>query len=166
MAQEMVMGGNCLKESPISYLYWICWYMHVCISRQSYQLIIQYHTDFAPVNHNCSNVKEFSGHIWVYMIRYYTILHMGYQGQKKSGVHFTNNFSIVIQIWWKIGVSVTLLRRIILLQNLTCDMTALHYKLDESRIHFTLNLPYNGKIVDEMGPWSENINACWPASII
>ena len=76
-----------------------------------------------------------------------------------TGPHFTNDFSIVIQIQWKIGFSVTSMLSIISLQNFahaTSAQLSWHvqnfYNLDESRMIFPTNLNNDGKIVREMGP--------------
>ena len=83
--------------------------------------------------------------------------------QSQSRAHFMNDFSIVIQIRWAIGLCVTPLQAIISLQKFAHATTAqlsyheqnfiaiTSYKLDESIMKFPSNLNYDGKIVHEMG---------------
>ena len=81
-----------------------------------------------------------------------------------SGTHFTNNFSITIQIRWKNYSALIQLLVIISQQNLAHTTTAqlschvpnfvaiTYQYLDESKMKFPSHLNCDGKIVSEMGP--------------
>ena len=89
-----------------------------------------------------------------------------YMSENRQGAHFTNNFSILIQIWWKLGFSVNPIYSIISLHNVAYITTAqrswhvrnsivvaclqLRWEQDESfhRIWITMeNRAWNGPLV-------------------
>ena len=55
-------------------------------------------------------------------IQLHCLLWYSYPKQTWPGAHLTNDFSIVIQIWWKIGFTVTSLQGAISLQNFVHTM--------------------------------------------
>ena len=63
----------------------------------------------------------------------------------QSGVHFMYDSSTMIQIWRKLGFSITPLQDIISQWNFAHDMYIIYYNLDESRMNFPSNLSYDGK---------------------
>ena len=84
----------------------------------------------------------------------------------ESGTHFTNDFSITIQMWWKFHLALIQLLMITSQQNLAHATTAqlschvpnivaitlLVFGWEQNEISITFELWW--KIVSEMGPWS------------